>query len=202
MVTTTMLNNANKVAFMVKRYPKHTLKKITKLFQMPAIDVNTGMWAAEEYNLVKIDAENDSIELVQQPAEWQFGKAVDDLQNALVYAFAQIAKKETDLEETYLGNWTMGYPAHDVMVAIGDLVDRGVLATYDIKDTDKDGAVNTYSFYTLAENASKHWGLQQFGTPPKPGVVETVKEDEVAEIPDAEPVVNQPEAPEAPEKTE
>lgn len=138
--------------------------------------------------LVETDKVADRITLLKEPETWDFGPAVAELKLKLKYAFHRVADEmDSDFEETFLGNWTLGYESQDVLVAVMHLMDSGVIASYDVKDTEKGGAVNTYTFYSLVENADKHWGLNTFKKPPVPGLVEEPKVAEVvpAPIPDA-----------------
>ena len=187
MITEKMLHNANKFAFLVKAYPKHTLGQLIKLFQASAIDINTAIMAATELGFIgEPDKKTGMAKLAKPPAIWDFGKEQMDLQDAIVYGFSRLALKETDLEESFLlGNnflsgdettpsgWLAGYPAHDVLIAIKALESDHRLAQYDIEDTltakGKNGEPNIYTFFTLYVNRDKKWGLKQFKKDPLKG---------------------------------
>ena len=150
--------NANKIAFLVGQYPEKTMPEIINLFQLPAIDTNTAIWyAVEKRFITDMDPNTKFCKLLERPEKWEFGQNVEDLEAALLYSFQKLGREEKDLEENYMGNWTMGYIAHDVLVAMKDLLERKVLHEYEIEDGE-----NAYIFYTLYENRDKVWGQKQF----------------------------------------
>lgn len=159
--------DAHKVAYLIQQFPKHTMAEIIALLVMPAIDINTAIWAAQDMNLIgEPDEKTGKAELLEPPKSWDFGTDEKHLENVLLYCFGQLAKKETDLEETYLSNWTNGYTAHDVLIALRRLLESRQLAEYQIDDTDKQGVVNAYTFFTLYDNREQLWGTKQFKEPP------------------------------------
>lgn len=166
MITEKVLNNANKVAFLVKQYPEHTLTQIIGLLTMPSVEINTSIWAATELGFItEVDPETKMVKLGPVPPEtWQFGHEVDDLMAMIEYAFVQLAKKEQDLEEVYVSNWTHGYDSHDVMIALAHMVNTKVLATYSL--TDPKDTKSTYTFYSLYEFGEQMWGSKQFKEEP------------------------------------
>jgi hypothetical protein len=156
------IENAHKITFLVESYPNHTLAKIIELLQMPAIDINAATWYAQEEGwITQVDEETGMVALAFDEHVYHFGKSVTNLEEKLLYCFEKLASKETDLEENYLSNWTLGYPAHDVMIALRDLEEDGLLAQYQIEDGE-----NKYIFFTLAENKDKVWGQKQFKANP------------------------------------
>lgn len=163
MITTKMLENANKVTFLFEAYPEHTVNEVIKLLEMPAIDINAGIWAAQELGFITApDPVTNHVTLIKKPDLWDFGDAEGDLEEAIMFSFQQLAKKETDLEEQYLAQWTQGYPAHDVLIALKQLLADKQLATYELEDKEADGTSSTYTFYTLYENGEQLWGKKQF----------------------------------------
>ncbi|MGI9028168.1 MAG: hypothetical protein ACR2FM_05020 [Candidatus Saccharimonadales bacterium] len=166
MITDKILNNANKVAFLVNQYPEHTLTQIIGLLTMPSVEINTAIWAATELDFItEVDPKTQKVQLGSKaPKTWQFGEDIDDLMAMIHYAFIQLAKKEQDLEENYVSNWTLGYPAQDVMIALNQLVNSKMLATY--KLTDPKDTKSTYTFYSLYEFGEQMWGSKQFKEEP------------------------------------
>jgi len=153
-----VVDNAAKVTFLVREYPDHTLAQIIEMLSMPAININTAIWHAQELGYIsEPDEETGKVVPLTTPATWEFGEAIKNLEAMLIYSFRQLAKKETDLEEQYLSNWTAGYPPHDVLIALKDLENQGILVQYQIEDGE-----NKYVFFTLAENRGKLWGQKQF----------------------------------------
>lgn len=172
MITEKMTENAHKIAFIKQNYPEHKLNDIINLLQMPAIDINTALWSAQELGFISTpNAETGVLELLSPPETYDFGQTVRDLQSAIVLSFTELAKKETDLEETYFSQWVSGYSTQDVLVAMKDLLNRRVLFEYEIEDKpDKKGLEpSTYTFYTLYENSEQLWGAKQFKKNPITG---------------------------------
>lgn len=178
MITEKMRHNANKIAFYVQQYPEKKVSEMLAVLELPAIDINTAFWAAQELGWIsEPNKEKDSVELLSVPEIWDFGDNVAELEEALLYAFARLATKETDLEEFYISQWTEGYPKQDVLVAIKHLLVERKLAEYEVKDASvdekgnkvyKDGeqVMETYIFYTLYENGEQMWGRKQFKVDP------------------------------------
>lgn len=178
--------NANKIAYIVQQYPDKTLEEYMQIWQMPSIHINTGIWYAVEQGwIAEPDPVSKKIEFLKAPKKWNFGEVVDDLVEMIPYAFAGLAKNEADMDEHQFSQWTLGYAPYDVLCAMKYLLEKGVLATYDI--TDHKDTESTYTFYTLAENAEKMWGRKFF------------KEDPIAaqtdQVPDTIPadLTNKPE---------
>lgn len=159
--------NAQKLTYLAQQYPEHDLKGLLGLLVMPPINMNTAIWKAVEHGwLAEPDKKTGEVKVLATPEHWEFGELVENLMDLLVYAFTALAKQETDLEDFDVSHWTQGYPSHDVLVAMKRLLDKGILAQYDVDDVEDNGTVNTYTFYTLAENAEKQWGRKQFKTDP------------------------------------
>lgn len=161
-------NNAMKVAYLVKKYPEHSVAQIIELLAMPAIEINTAMWEATDQDwindpdLAKVDG---PLGPKTPPEHWDFGTELNELMDMILYSFRRLARKEHDLEENYLSNWTMGYKAMDVMIAMSVLLERGHLGTYQL--TDPKDKESVYTFYTLAGNVDKQWGRANFKVQPK-----------------------------------
>lgn len=180
MTSQRMFQNANKIAYLVQQYPEHKLTEIIGLLQMPAIEINTAIWRATEEGFIsEPDKDNGTIELLKAPETWDFGTTVNDIKDMLLYSFAELSKKETDLEENYLSQWTAGYPTHDILIATRHLLETKELAQYMIEDKD-----STYTFFTLYENRDKLWGRQQFKIDPLDGPGDSAHQVEEGEVTD------------------
>lgn len=168
MTENTMLTNANKVAYLFQQFPKHSVPEIMALLQMPPIDVNAAMWLAQELGwITELNKKKDQIKFVKEPETWDFGLLESTLEDSIVYCFKRLGKDETDLDEHFLSDWTAGYPAHDVIIAMKRLLNGRVLFEYLLTDTDKDGTKNEYKFFTLFENSEMQWGKKSFRQAPK-----------------------------------
>lgn len=170
-----MLENANKIAFLVKQEPEATFETIVESLGWPAIEINTAHWYATELGLLKeLDQDTGMVALGDEVSgEWNFGPEVERLEDMLVYAFTQLAKREGDLEEHYVQNWLNGYSTLSQKIAIDHLIESKKLSEYMIEDGD-----STYTFYTLYENRDKLWGNKQFK-------VEPGKQSEIVDEPEA-----------------
>jgi hypothetical protein len=163
-----MLHNANKVAYLFQQFPKHSVPEIMALLQMPPIDVNAAMWLAQELGFItELDKKKDQIKFVKAPETWDFGPLESGLEDALTYCFKRLGQDEKDLDEQFLSDWTNGYPAHDVIIAMKRLLNDRVLFEYHLTDTDKDGTDNVYKFFTSFENSEMQWGKKNFKKAPK-----------------------------------
>lgn len=160
-----MLENANKVAYLIQQYPDRSLPEIIGVMQLPGVEINTAIWLATELGWIsEPDKDEGAVRFLSEPKDgFQFGDRLEQLKEMLVYSFEKLAKKEQDLEENYLSNWTAGYPGHDVMIAMRQLLNDKDLAEYVVEDGE-----NKYTFYTLAKNREQEWGRKQFKKRPKP----------------------------------
>lgn len=171
MITKKMRENAHKMTFLIMQYPEHSVTQIINLLQMPAIEINTAIWVAEELGYIDKPNEETSIASVLSPPEpFDFGRVEQELETMLVYSFEQLAKKKQDLEENYLSSWTAGYQSQDVMIALARLINNQQIASYTIEDAAIDDAEDAtgseYTFYTLYKNRDKLWGRKQFKIDP------------------------------------
>lgn len=169
-----IVNNAHKLAYLLKCYPEKPFRStyneereietqgVMDMLVMPALDINTATWKAQDLGLVgNIDPETGIMPLLKEPDEWQFGEGQDNFQEAIVYGFKKLAEKESDLEEYSLNTWLAGYPPHDIFIAVKRLLETKQLAEYEIEDGE-----NKYLFYCLYENREQLWGRKQFKSDP------------------------------------
>lgn len=167
-------NNAHVITYLVRAYPEKPMRDVRdnkgqvtdqgifSLLTMPAIEINTALWYAQDQKwLLPPTDENGRIELTGEPSEWDFGPDELELEGMLLYAFHQLNAKERDLEEFFVSQWTMGYPAHDVLIAVKRLLETQKLHEYEIEDGE-----NKYIFYTLYENRDKLFGRREFKQDP------------------------------------
>lgn len=174
-----MIENAMKVAFIAKTYPEKNIVEVSQLFQTSPIEFNAAAWAAQDLGYFTVAPDN-SIKLGDIPEDWdEFGELVGHLLVELPYAIKKLNQEEADIEEEYLGQWTAGFPAQDVIIATKLLVAQGKIASYEVKNethikpnreqrragAEEKTIVDTYVFYTLPENLEKRWGEKQFIDP-------------------------------------
>lgn len=162
MVTKKIAENAHKVVYIIQQFPQHTMKQVIDLLQMPALDINTAIWAAvQEGYISEPHPHTGMVKLLKTPKTYEFGEQVDDLKKAIAFSFQHLSAKKIDLEENYLAQWTQGYAPQDILVAMRQLLSEKLLAEYAIEDSD-----STYIFYTLYPNRKKQWGRAQFKVDP------------------------------------
>lgn len=168
MVRMKILENANKVTFLIENYPEKNLSEIIGMLQIPAIDINNAIWFATEQEWIsEPDTDEGTVRHLKRPDDgYHFGQTVTGLQESIIYAFRKLAKKQTDLEENYLGHYLGGYKGHDSLIAMRDLMNKNAIAEYTIADDVQDDG-SEYTFYTLAENRDKEWGRLQFKKAPE-----------------------------------
>lgn len=178
--TQKMLENAQKVTYLISCYPSKPLQEIINFMQLPPIQINSAIWVAQDKGYISEPNEESGIsESLSPPEPYEFGDIEEELEAMLTYCFGKMTKKEQDLEENYLNQWLMGYGSHDHIVAMKRLLNNGVLAEYTVDDAqldekgkqvynkDKTPVVNEYTFYTLAGNEVHRWGEKNFKTEPK-----------------------------------
>lgn len=187
------LQAVHKFVYLANEYPEKQVQEVAALFQWSPLDLNCAIWRAEDLNFFTIEeyVADEELSPAQQAAEkakggkltihnvpdaWEFGPEVESIKASILYAFGRLAKLEADMEENYFGNWTAGYPAHDVMIATKALINEKKIATYEIKDrvelplskkakgkgVKPEIREDIYTFYTLFENLENRWGAKQF----------------------------------------
>jgi len=160
--TKRVIENAHKVTFLATEYPKHSLADIIKLLQLAAIDINASIWAAVDLGLItEPNPETGRVEVLKRPDKWQFGTEIEELHDLILYMLEHCAEKETDLDEYELSNWLAGYPTHNTLIALKQLLAEEKIATYVIEDGE-----NIYTFYTTFEAKDKLFARKRFKKDP------------------------------------
>lgn len=158
------LETVHKLVYLANEYPNKTMREVAALFELPPLDINIAVWRAEDMGFLHIN-EDGKFHIDKVPTKWELGEDLERLKEQIIYYFNHLARKEADLEETYLSNLAMGYPPHDLFIVIKQLLHDRVLGTYELKDTRKEGkkhVVDTYTFYSLWDNSEQQWGKKQF----------------------------------------
>jgi hypothetical protein len=157
-----LAQTAQKVLYLCDAYPDKTLKEVIALLALPAIDINTAIWYCQKEGwLTEPDGETGYAKVLKKPATWAFGPEEAALEKLIIFAFEQLNAKEQDLEEFFVSQWTTGYPAQDVLVAVKRLLDTKKLHEYEIEDGEE-----KYIFYTLYKNRDQLWGRKSFKKDP------------------------------------
>lgn len=183
--------NICKLLYLVNEYPEKKLTArdpenpsidigISGIFQSTPIDFNVAVWAAQDLGYIELDREMN-VTVKKFPKEEEFGPLIEHLLKVIPYSLAKINQEEADVEDNYFGNWTAGYPAHDVMIAVRKLIKDKKIASYTVtnktemplskkqkgKGVKPEIVEDVYTFYTLPENLEKRWGEKQFEDPEK-----------------------------------
>lgn len=160
------LENANKITYLAKKFPKKTLPELLELFQLPQIDMNAAIWYAQDLGWIS-KVTDKGIKVLKTPETWQFGEFENRLEDEMVYCIGRLNAKESDIDEENLMAWVAGYASQDALIAGLRLLEDKVLATYELEDIDKDGVKSIYTFYSLYENGEQLWGQKAFKKAPK-----------------------------------
>lgn len=166
MISDKRFHNANKFAYLVQVYPEHTIEQIIALLDMTAIEINTAIWdAANAGWVLNIEDTEAPVGVGDLPEGFELGPDIEEMKNMLTLCFWQLSKKEIDLEEHYVSEWTRGHKAHDVMIALRQLLDDEILASYTL--TDPKDTESVYTYYTLYANREQKWGRKSFKVQPE-----------------------------------
>lgn len=161
------IQNAEKLAYLIKEYPAQKVAEVIKLIHLPSIDINAAIWAAVDLGLIRQpDEKTGFAEFLKAPVEWDFGSDERHLENLIMYCLKKRAEKEQDIEEFFLTTWAMGYGPHDLLIATKRLLERKEIASYDIEDKTNKKAPSTYTFFTLYGNSEQLWGRKAFKKDP------------------------------------
>lgn len=166
MITSKMRENAQKITYLATIYPDKPMSALIDIIQLPAIQINAGIWAAVELGYIADPNEQEGMVQVISTPDYYFGETEEELEAHLIYCFSKLLFKEQDIEENYLSSWTNGYGSHDIIIAINHLIATNVIAEYEVEDAEKGGEVNAYRFYTSYETREQLWGKKQFKTEP------------------------------------
>lgn len=172
--------NVCKLMYLASEYPEHNIVELSRLFQTSPIDFNVTAWAAQDLGYLEVDKLN-AVKILKFPKEEEFGELIEHLLEVIPYSLQKINQEEADVEDNYFGNWTAGYPAHDVMIAVRKLIKDKKIASYTVtnktemplskkqkgKGVKPEIVEDVYTFYTLPENLEKRWGEKQFEDPEK-----------------------------------
>lgn len=163
------LNDVHKLTFLANEFPNKNLGELIGIFELSPLDLNSAIWRAQDHGFLHINEGTSKVVVDTVPKKWEFGSAVEYLLEAIPYTFKKLAEQQSDMEENYFSNWTGGYTAQDVMVAMRKLIADKVMADYfvtDVSDSKGKKEINKYTFYTLAENRYHMWGRKQFKKDP------------------------------------
>lgn len=159
----TATENMHKVVYLANEYPGKSLVEFRDMCQMPLIDFNAAIWLAEDLGYMTASEATNEFSIKSLPEKWELGDRLKNLVNTLMFIFQHIAKDEKDLMEIELNQWMAGHPVHDQFIAVKFLINKGFLSTYEVVSKDLPGIPATpYTFYCLAMNVDKRWGVKQF----------------------------------------
>ena|ERR1019366_4802673 len=150
-------DNSKKFVYLAAKYPKHKLSEIMALMQLPGIDLQAAVYRCVDLGWLKAP-DKDAPAVLSHLPELSFGEEVHELKDRISYVLKKLGDKEQDAGEELVAGWCGGYPSHDVIIALSELMREKVIDTYLIKDPDD----ATYTFYALTENIGKDWGKKQF----------------------------------------
>ena len=170
------LQNVHKLVYLANEYQKENIRELGEMFSMTMLDINATIWRARDLGYMIIDDSTGVYKVDTEPEKWQFGAEVEELCDTLLYVFAKLAERETDLEDQEFGQWCAGHLTHDVAVATKKLLNNRQLASYELTTLNEQPVSkkaagrgkkpktleSTYTFYTLWENMEQRWGSKRF----------------------------------------
>lgn len=177
MVTTPkQVQTMDKLVFLATQYADKTIQELSSLFAMSIFEINTAIWQAQDEGFLYVDKKTGLYKIEKTPEVWEFGIEVEEIMHTILYTFQKLAEEENDLGDHDLSKWASGWLNHDVAVAMKMLLEEHKLAEYEITDVmtlepskkglkrGKEPKVieDTYTFYSLYENAEQEWGRKQF----------------------------------------
>jgi hypothetical protein len=167
MMRVILVVSQGKFKYIDEEFDGNDLQSLARTFtNMGPIDFNAACWHAQDQGYLSIDKKSAKVELLKTPEEWVFDSTINHLVEVTPYVLSKLAENEVDPEENFYANYVSGYVPLDVMIAVRYMLLKGVITTYEIKDTSEDEngekVTDTYLFYSLPENAEKRWGEQQF----------------------------------------
>lgn len=150
-----------------EEFDGNNLQNLAKTFtNMGPIDFNAACWHAQDLGYINIDKKSAKVELLKTPEKWEFDSTIEHLTAVTPYVLSKLAENEVDPEENFYANYVSGYVPLDVMISIRYMLDQKLITTYEVKDISENEAgekvTDTYTFYSLPENAKHRWGEQQF----------------------------------------
>lgn len=158
----TIIENAQKVSYIVSKFPELSFGDIMELVQLPSLDIDAALWRAQDMGWIEVDKKKEFIRLIEIP-RFSFGEEVEGIKDRILYAFKKLGELESDMDDFTLGKWLLGFVARDAVIALKQCLDDGTLCSYTIIDSgNKKEGDNEYTFYTLPENLDKKWGKKQF----------------------------------------
>lgn len=165
-MTPRVIQNANKIAYLVQQYPEKNAGQIISLLELPPIDINAAMWAAVDNKWISEPDKEDggAVRFLKAPESWDFGPSCNELIDMVYYCMEKLNARGDDMEENYMSNWTLGYSAQDTLISMRRLIENKQLAKYEIEDGE-----NSYTFFTLYENLEQQFGQKQFKKNPLKG---------------------------------
>lgn len=171
----TLYQESRRLLYIASKYPSMTIQELHKFMGVPPIVLDSAVWTLAEHGLAKvIEVKNDEGTVEQRlrllgdaPVTYTEDDVdVAEVQDIIVYALHHMNGKEEDVEEHMMSQWLAGYHPGTLIIAMHQLTDNQVVATYTLHDVDKDGVDNEYIFYTLFENKDHQWGQKQFKVNP------------------------------------
>lgn len=169
-------HDVHKLVYLANEYPDKTIRELGELFAMTMIEVNSAIWRAQDLGLLFVDKQTGYFKVEMVPEKWELGPEVEDLRVNILYVLGKLAEDEQDMEEHAFGVWTAGHGSHNVLTAMKSLLNENKVASYDLDDEQEvpvskkakgrgkqpEIVKNTYTFYSLWDNAEQQWGRKQF----------------------------------------
>ena len=146
------------------------------MMQQSQLETDVAIWRAQDLGYLFVDDKTRLYKVEKVPEKWELGPEITEIENLILYGLKKRGEKEQDLEDGYFGMWVAGLPTHRVLIAVKKLINERKIITYELTAIDtikpsKKGLgrgkapkeiENTYTFYSLWDNAEQQWGRKQF----------------------------------------
>lgn len=156
-MVTSIMDDAKKVAYLVRRYPGKTIKDVLAMLAMPMISKDCALWEAERQGWVTIDKGAGTIAATSEDVAIVEDDSIQAIMDRITFGLRHQNEIEEDIDEVQFLEWLAGFPPHDVLISINMMLGKGKISNYEVHDGE-----NIYTFYTLPHNVSQGWGKKRF----------------------------------------
>lgn len=162
---------AQKIVFISLKYPKHNLTQIVVLLKgYKGADIDLAIYYAQDKGWIevtdtgKVDENKFPIKSIRvsKIIPFKFGKDSEEMKGRVLLIMDQVAKDNRDVEEYPLTAFFNEFPACDLLIAIQELLNEGMITSYGITDDSNEFGKSDYTYYSLAKNNGKFLGKNDF----------------------------------------
>lgn len=156
----------HEIVYLAKESPIRDIDKFVNSIAQPVIDTNVAVWLAEDMGFIEVNQKTRKYEVVKEPETWQFSDNTNHLIEQLAFTFDRFAEREKDdLSEGQLNIWLNGYAPHIQILAMRNLLNRGMIGEYELQQRvlkGKKAKTEKYTFFGAAGTIGEQRGRKQF----------------------------------------